>query len=305
MIARALGSAAGGGFPQWNCGCANCQGVRSGFGNLRPRTQESLALSRNGADWFLVNASPDIHRQIQSFPSLWPGTLRGTPIAGIILTNGDMDHVLGLLSLRESQPLSLYATAAVMRGFMEGNPLYRTLERFPGQVTWKVLKLGEDLPLALPSGRESGLSVTAVPVPGKLPVHLSASGRNGPEDNIGLMVREKGKPGTLAYFPAVGGASASLREALQPADAIFFDGTFWSEDELPAIGAGARARDMAHWPTGGQDGSIAFLSGLAPRRRILTHINNTNPLLREDSPERAIAAAAGMEIAWDGMEFSV
>ncbi|MDB6036134.1 MAG: Coenzyme synthesis protein [Verrucomicrobiales bacterium] len=306
MKVRVLGSAAGGGFPQWNCGCRNCDGVRQGTLNAKPRTQESLAISPDGKHWYLINASPDIHRQIQEFPSLWPKETRGSPIEGIILTNGDMDHCLGLLSLRESHPLVIYATAAVMRGFTAGNPMYRTLERFPGQVTWKLLSIGIEQSLTLSRNRESGLSIVAFPAPGKRPIHLAGSEPVGPEDNIGLYVREAGATPALAYFPSVAGHSGPLAEALQGATAILFDGTFWSEGEMQEAGVGnAQARDMAHWPTGGIQGSLAFMAGLAPRRRILTHINNTNPILREDAPERAEAKSAGLEVAWDGMEFSL
>jgi pyrroloquinoline quinone biosynthesis protein B len=270
----------------------------------KPRTQASLAVSADGVSWFLLNASPDIHRQIEGFPALWPRERRDTPIAGILLNNGDMDHCLGLLSLRESQPLKLYATAAVKRGFTEGNSLYRTLERFPGQVTWKILELGRTIRLEAPAGADSGLAVTAVPIPGKRPVH-SGPGPDDAEDNVGFLIRDAAAEKTLAYFPAVGLPSHPLVEALGQTDAVFFDGTFWSGDEMATTGVGtAKARDMAHWPLGGPGGSLSFLERLGCRR-ILTHINNTNPILREDSPERMAVLAEGIEIAEDGWEISL
>jgi pyrroloquinoline quinone biosynthesis protein B len=316
---RILGSAAGGGFPQWNCGCPNCRGLREGSLRAYARTQESAAVSADRRAWFLLNASPEIRAQVEAFPPLWPRERRHSPISGILLGNGDLDHCLGLLSLRESHPLTLYATASVRRGFTEGNALYKTLERFPGQVTWVVLEPGIERPLAAPGGADSGLFVTAVPVPGKRPLHIEASPTApppSPGDNVGFRIRD-GRGKSLAYFSAVAGLSEALADSLSEADCVCFDGTFWSEDELAAAGvagtggaAPKRARDMAHWPVGGPEGSLAWLAGLRGRggsrpRRILTHINNTNPLLREDSPERAAAAAAGVEIAGDGLEIDL
>ena len=307
MWVRVLGSAAGGGFPQWNCGCDNCRGVREGTLRATPRTQETVAVSADGERWLLLNVSPEIRAQVEAFSSLWPRHRRHTPIAGIALTNGDLDHCLGLFSLRESQPLALYATAAVRRGLTEGNVLYRTLERFPGQVTWHDLILRERLQL------DFGLAVTPIPVPGKRPLHLEgpedgasspASGarreRGDPEDNLGLLIEDGHS--RIAYFPGVGRLDDALRGALAGAAVTFFDGTFWSSDELIRQGLGTRgAEAMAHWPVGGPDGSLELLATL-PGRRILIHLNNTNPLLREDSPERRQAEAAGVEVAWDGME---
>lgn len=302
MWLRVLGSAAGGGFPQWNCGCPNCRGLRAGTIQATARRQESVAVSADGATWLLLNASPEIREQIESFPGLHPQAPRHSPIIGIVLTNGDLDHTLGLLSLRESYPLVLLATDRVRAGFVEHNVLYRTLQRFPGQVTWRTLVLGaeEEMPGA-------GLTIEAVPVPGKPPIHLE-NGPDGaraphPEDNIGLRIRETATGRRLAYFPAAGALTPMVGKALEDADGVFFDGTFWSADELPAQGLGTkRAEDMAHLPVGGDGGSLATLRGLRASRRIFIHVNNTNPLLREDSAERGQAEAAGWEIAWDGME---
>src|SRR5919197_4517811 len=168
MLIRVLGSAAGGGFPQWNCGCPNCRGVREGTIRAQARTQECVAVSADGnSGWVLLNCSPEIRSQIESFPALHPRAPRDSPIAAIVLTNGDLDHCLGLLSLRESHPLVVYATDAVQRGFTGGNVLYRTLERFPGQVTWRTLKLGREDEIVDVDGRATGLSAEAVAVPGK------------------------------------------------------------------------------------------------------------------------------------------
>ncbi|HVR60553.1 MAG TPA: pyrroloquinoline quinone biosynthesis protein PqqB [Polyangia bacterium] len=308
MRIRVLGSAAGGGFPQWNCGCDNCRGVRAGLLKATPRTQESVAVSADGAAWFLINASPEIRQQIESFPGLWPQEPRHSPIAGILLTNGDMDHCLGLLSLRESYPLWVYATDPVRRGFTEGNVLYRTLERFPGQVTWVPLRAGIEQPLLIDGALPSGLTVTAVATPGKRPLHLEGPGTPPPvpEDNVGLVIRGPGGRGGLAYFAAAAGRTPAVDQAVGTADCVFWDGTFWSSDELIAQNLGTRrAEEMAHWPVGGDGGSLAWLSRAPARRKILIHVNNTNPLLRDGSPERATIAAAGVEIAHDGLEIAL
>jgi pyrroloquinoline quinone biosynthesis protein B len=307
LLIRVLGSAAGGGFPQWNCGCPNCAGVRRGSIAAQPRTQESVAISADGAAWFLLNASPEIRQQLASFPPLHPRAQRDTPVSGIVLTNGDLDHCLGLLSLRESQPLSLYATARVRRGFTEGNVLYRTLSRFEGQVTWHTLELGErqaEVPL-LAGGVTSGLSLRAFAVPGKPALHLDQSTPDA-GDNIGLLIRDERTQRSLAYVAATGASSPALVAATASADCIFFDGTFWSSDELIALGASEkRAEDMAHWPINGPEGSLRFLASLPAPRRIYIHINNTNPILRDDSAERAAVHAAGVEVAFDGMELEL
>jgi len=306
VLIRVLGSAAGGGFPQWNCGCPNCVGVRRGSIRAVARTQESVAVSADGDAWFLLNASPEIRQQIESFRPLHPRTLRDSPIQGIVLTNGDLDHTLGLLSLRESQPLALYSTQRVHSGFSHGNVLYRTLQRFDGQTTLHTLELGAaEQPLRLLNGSESGLSLRAFAAPGKAALHLDQSNPD-PADNIGVVLRDQQSGKRLAYIAAVGASSPEVVAAASSADAVFFDGTFWSSDELIALGASTRrAEDMAHWPLSGPEGSLRFLAGLSATRRVFIHINNTNPILREDSAERALVNAAGVEVAFDGMEFEL
>lgn len=265
-----------------------------------------MAVSADGAAWFLLNASPEIRQQIEGFAPLHPRAPRDSPIQGILLTNGDLDHCLGLLSLRESHPITVYATEGVRRGFTEGNVLYRTLERFQGQVTWRALGLGRELELELPAGGPSGLSVEATAVPGKPPLHLEGLKPADPEDNVALRIRERRTGRVLAYASAVGRITEVVRQALEGADCAFFDGTFWSGDELIAAGLGTkRADEMAHVPVGGEDGSLRGLHGLSVKRKVYIHVNNTNPLLREDAPERARAEAAGWEVAWDGMDISL
>jgi len=304
MRIRILGSAAGGGFPQWNCACTNCRGLREGSINVIPRTQESVCLSPDDEDWFLINASPDIRAQIERFGPLHPKGSRATPIQAIFLTNGDLDHSLGLLSLRENHRLVIYATESVRRGFTEGNVLYRTLQRFAGQVTWRILKPGVEETVLRADGGPSGLTVIAMPVPGKPPVHLEGlAASDDPELNVGLRFHQCANGRVLAYLSSVGRTTPSVSDVLEGADCVFFDGTFWSSDELSAPGFLQKsAEDLAHWPVGGRQGSLATFSKLTAPRRVFIHINNTNPMLRENSPERKLVEAAGWEVAWDGME---
>lgn len=273
-------------------------------GTLRgtPRTQECVAVSADSKAWFLLNASPEIRTQIESFPPLHPRAPRHSPVAGIVLTNGDLDHCLGLLSLRESYPLTVYATDRVRRGFTENNILYRTLQRFPGQVTWRVLKPGHEEETTA-DGHPTGLVLSAIAIPGKLPIHLEGRLSPDPEDNVALRIRESRTGRTLVYASAAGAVTPAVRAALERADCVFFDGTFWSSDELPSQGLGTRrAEDMAHVPVGGAQGSLALLVTAPGARRIFIHLNNTNPLLREDSPERQAVVQQGWEVAYDGME---
>jgi pyrroloquinoline quinone biosynthesis protein B len=302
MHIRVLGSAAGGGFPQWNCGCDNCRAARSGAPGVLSRTQESVAVSADRETWFLLNVSPEVRAQIESFPDIHPRAPRHSPIAGLVLTNGDLDHCLGLLSLRESYPLDLYATASVERGFREGNVLFRTLQRFDGQMRFNPLELGRSRELLKRDGSPSGLTIEAVPLAGKLPIHLEGRATPSAEDNVGLLIREPARGRTLGYFPAVAKLSTALSEAMAECACVFLDGTFWSSDELPRGGLGdKRAEDMAHWPLGGPEGSLEFLRSVEARR-IYIHVNNTNPVLRPDSPEAQQLTAAGVELAYDGME---
>ncbi len=287
MKIRVLGSAAGGGFPQWNCGCHLCAGVRAGTVNARPRTQAQLAVG-DGRSWFLLGASPELRAQIESAPELHPRGPRDTPIAGVVLGNGDLDHVLGLYSLRESQPLVVWATERVRAGLAR-NVISRTLERFAGQTTWRGLVLGEEQALG-------ELALAAFPVRGKPPLHLPED--RSDEDTVALRIRGGGK--TLVVAPTVGGPSPVLEKLVAEADVLFFDGTFWTSEELTGLG-GRRAEEMAHWPV---RESLPFLAR-APGRTMLIHINNTNPILDEDSPERAEVRGAGIEVAHDGLEIEL
>jgi pyrroloquinoline quinone biosynthesis protein B len=303
---RVLGSAAGGGFPQWNCACENCSGLRANSIHARARTQESVAISADDRHWFLLNASPEIRAQIESFAGLHPRAPRHSPIAALLLTNGDLDHALGLFCLRESQPLQVYATERVREGLTQGNTLYRTLERFPGQVTWHRLRIGESCELPLPDRGSSGLTLEALAVPGQPPLHLRARYSADAEDNVGFRIRDVGTGGTLLYLSGAAAVTEVMRRELAQASCVFFDGTFWSSDELITRGLGEkRAEDMAHLPVGGPNGSLAVLQGVRASAKLFIHINNTNPMLREDSIEHAAVVAAGWRVAHDGLELTV
>lgn len=306
MRIKVLGAAAGGGFPQWNCGCPNCRDVRSGVLGAKPLTQECVAVSADGERWFLLNASPEIRSQIEACPALHPRGPRHSPIAAILLTNGDLDHCLGLLSLRESHPLVIYATERVRHGFTEGNVLYRTLQRFPEQVSWRTLRLSEEVELSGLDGQASGLTIKAVSAPGKPPVHLEGSADPDPGENIGAVIKEHGTGKRVAYFSAAAAITPAMRSTFESADCVFFDGTFWASDELIALGLGdKRAEQMAHLPIGGEGGSLQAFAGIGGPKKIYIHINNTNPLLRPGSPQRKQVEAGGWEIACDGMEVNL
>jgi pyrroloquinoline quinone biosynthesis protein B len=301
MRVRILGSAAGGGFPQWNCGCPNCTAVRRASSEVERRTQDSVLVSTDdGKTSYLLNASPDLGRQIEATRELHPRGLRHTPIAAVVLTNGDLDHTLGLLSLRESQPFSVYATREVQAHVRERNVMFRALERSRRHVTWHTLELDRPVDLPLADGRASGIALTAFAVPGKLPRHLEGLARASLGDNVGLSLRQGGA--TLVYASSVGALDGFARRA-GGATSLLFDGTFYSSDEFAHLGIeGGRAEDMAHLPVGGGRGSLAALAGLSVKRRIYTHLNNTNPLLMRRSREREKVQQAGWEVAFDGME---
>jgi pyrroloquinoline quinone biosynthesis protein B len=307
MRAIVIGSAAGGGFPQWNCACPNCVGVREGRGDLAGRTQDSVAFTSSGDRFALVNASPDILAQIKATPALWPKAPRHTPIGAVVLTNGDMDHVLGLFSLRESQPLAIYATPPVWKG-LEASVLIRTLKRFEGQVVFRPLAIGEEVELADAKGEPLGIELRAFAAPGKLPVHLVGHAAESPEDNVGLSLRDSARGGgSIAYAAACASLDEEMRVELARHAAVLFDGTFYREDELVRLGLSkAVAKDMAHVPISGERGSLAAaasLESLRRTRKIYTHVNNTNPILA-DTEERRAVLDAGWEIAFDGMEIT-
>lgn len=284
-----LGAAAGGGLPQWNCGCDNCRLARSGA--IPAASQSSLAASANGREWAILNASPDLRQQAASCAALHPTGPRESPIRAVLLTNGDIDHVAGLLTLRERQAFGLYATAEVL-GFLAGSPVFGALDG--SLVQRRAVRLGK--PFTLVDGVEAELFA----VPGKAPLYLEgetvATDLEG-EQTVGVRL------GDVYYVPGCAAMTPALAARLAGARTVFFDGTLWKDDEMIRAGVGTKTgRRMGHMPVCGPDGSMAALAGLGLGRKIYVHMNNTNPLLRPGSAERAAAEAAGWEIGYDGME---
>ena len=305
MRLRVLGSSAGGGFPQWNCNCPNCDGLRRGTIAARPRTQSSVAISANDSDWLLVNASPEVLQQIRETPGLQPARqIRDSGIAAVLLIDAQIDHCTGLLMLRErSAPLPLYATAEVLDDIGTGFPLTRLLGHYCGLQTRPIALDGQplDLPFLEP------LQVHAVPIASQPPPYSPFRGQARAGDNIALMVHNPLSGRKLFYAPGLGQIDAATRALMEQADVLLVDGTFWTEDEMIRLGLSAKpAAEMGHLPQSGPDGMIALLDSLPPgKQKWLIHINNTNPILREDSPERAILAAHGIQVAFDGLEIEL
>ncbi len=307
MRIKVLGSAAGGGFPQWNCNAPTSRAAWAGESWAAARTQSSLAVSCDGAAWVLLNASPDIRQQIAATPELHPradGPIRNSPIRAIVLTNADVDHIGGLLSLRERQPLTIYGTERVL-DVLAANSIFNVLS--PDCVTRGALTIGQPTALAN-SGAGLGLTVEPLPVPGKIALYLedtSAGAGLGTRegDTIGLKVSETATGQHFFYLPACAAIDATLRNRIRGAALVIFDGTLYRDDELVAQGLSEKTgRRMGHISMSGPDGSLAAFAGLDVGRRIYVHINTSNPVLIEGSPERRAVERAGWEVAHDGME---
>ena len=301
MLIRVLGSAAGGGFPQWNCNCRNCSGVRDGTVRAVARTQSSIAVTSDRTRWVLCNASPDIHRQLAAhLPLPADGGVRSAPVAAVILVDGQIDHAAGLLLLRENKlPLDVWTTDAVREDLGTGLPLLSVLEHYCG-IEWHRLAIDES-PTSVPA--LDGVSVTAVAVagkPGPYSAHRSAP-RAG--DNVALLFRDQTSGKQLFYGPGLGELTPAVRAAMLASHCVLVDGTFWRDDEMVRAGVSTkRAREIGHLPQGGDGGMLDELAQLpTATRKVLIHINNTNPVLDEASPERAMLDAAGVELAYDGM----
>ncbi len=302
-----LGSAAGGGFPQWNCNSAACNLARAG--EARPRTQSSLAVSADGEHWFLFNASPDLRQQINDNPPLHPKRdLRHSPIAGAVLTNADVDHIGGLLNLRESTPLVIHATGRVL-ATLRANTIFDVLN--PDFVERRRMTLGQAFEALTPDGAGAGMEIEPFAVPGKVALYLEdpEAGANfgtHEEDTVGLHVRSRETGSHFLYVPGCAAMTPELAQRLSNAPLVLFDGTLWQDDEMIEAGVGVKTgKRMGHMSMSGADGTIAAFEGLQVGRKIFVHINNTNPTLLEDSVERRAAQAAGWEIGFDGMEISV
>jgi pyrroloquinoline quinone biosynthesis protein B len=315
MRIRILGSAAGGGFPQWNCGCGNCVGVRkpayeTARENVRDsqfsgkaRTQAQLALSADGSTWFLAGASPDLALQIESSPELHPRALRDSPIAGVVLGSADLDHVVGLLLLRELQPLRVYAAPSILRILREENSMFGMLNRVEPQVVWTSTNSNAPFPLLSADGKDSGLRCEVHYLAGRYPKYVKTEPADLARDEAtaALFFESSGK--RVAYIPAVRSLGAALLEKIDHADLLLFDGTFWSDDELRRVqGSGETAHEMGHIPI---EESLRLLKNIKVGRKMFVHLNNTNPILNEASPEHQAVRQAGWEVAEDNWQLEL
>jgi pyrroloquinoline quinone biosynthesis protein B len=293
-----LGSAAGGGFPQWNCNCRNCAGVRDGSVRATPRTQSSIAVSANGVDWVLFNASPDILSQFRASPALQPGrALRDTGIVGVVLMDAQIDHTTGLFMLREGKPLDVWCTPQVHEDLTVGNPIFKVLSHFC-TVRWQPVTPGQGF--TVPAA--PGLRFMPVPLSSKAPPYSPHRENPHPGDNLGMLIEDMVSGHKVFYAPGFGAMETHLEPFLADADCVLLDGTFWTDSEMIDLGIAPKTgRSIGHLPQSGAGGMIELLAGYPKPRKVLIHINNTNPILDEDSPERAELTRAGIELAYDGM----
>ncbi|MCG6538848.1 pyrroloquinoline quinone biosynthesis protein PqqB [Pseudomonas sp. KSR10] len=303
MFIQILGSAAGGGFPQWNCNCANCAGLRAGTRRAQARTQSSIAISDDGEHWILCNASPDIRVQLESFPKLQPARApRDTAIGAIVLLDSQIDHTTGLLTLREGCPHEVWCTEMVHQDLSTGFPLFKMLEHWNGGLRWNPIALERSFRIpACPN-----LRITPIPLRSSAPPYSPHRNDPHPGDNIGLLIDDEKTGGTLFYAPGLGKVSAELLEIMRGADCLLVDGTLWRDDEMLMREVGTKlGTEMGHLQQSGPGGMIEVLDGMPAARKILIHINNTNPILDENSPERAELDAHGIEVSFDGMSIEL
>ena len=300
-----LGAAAGGGVPQWNCGCPVCRAARDGHPELRS-TQASIAISADGANWFLINASPDLRQQLIAAPQLHPkpGALRHSPIAGVILTNGEIDAVTGLLSMREGSPFTIYAHAKVL-AILKSNSIFNVLNETV--VRREPIEVDQPFEPRLPDGAPSGIEVLPFAVSGTGAWYLEGKqhpgGTDGTGDTLGLRIADKATGRHFYFLAACADVSDTLKSRLAGSPLVFFDGTVWRDDELITAGLGSKTgKAMGHIAMSGDNGAIASLAGIDIDRKIFLHINNSNPALLHASPERQIAESAGWQIPADGTE---
>ncbi|WP_166263294.1 pyrroloquinoline quinone biosynthesis protein PqqB [Marinobacter caseinilyticus] len=305
MYVQILGSAAGGGFPQWNCNCANCNGMRNGTLNARARTQSSIAISEDGEHWILCNASPDIRAQLADFAPMQPErAIRDTGINAILLMDSQVDHTTGLLSLREGCPLDVWCTAQVHEDLSTGFPLFPMLKHWNGGLQWQPMPCEDDASFVIPCA--PALKLTAIPLLSNAPPYSPRRDKTHPGDNVGLFVEDTRTGQTLLYAPGLGQPDQRVKDWMSRADTLLVDGTVWHDDEMQRREVGTKTgQAMGHLAQSGPGGMIELLDSLSARYKILIHINNTNPILDEDSPERAELADHGIDVAWDGMSLDL
>jgi pyrroloquinoline quinone biosynthesis protein B len=304
MFVHVLGSAAGGGFPQWNCNCNNCRGVRSGSIQAISRTQSSIAVSSDGIHWALLNASPDILTQIKAFPNIQPArNLRDSGIRAVVLMDAQIDHTTGLLMLREGTKLNLYCTSCVYHDLRSVNPLLKVLDHYCGS-EWHEIHT-EPAQAFTVDGIEH-LSFAPLPLKSNAPPYSTRRDKPMPGDNIGLQITDTRSGKSLFYAPGLGVAEAHVLSAMREADCVLVDGTFWTEDEMITQGLGKKpAASMGHLAQSGTGGMMEILAEMNKPRKILIHINNSNPILNEASEQRKILAQQHIEVAYDGMEIAL
>ena len=307
MRAIILGSSAGGGLPQWNCGCPHCNAARAGDGDVRARHQSSICVSADGERWVLINASPDVRSQLAATPELWPRGTRGSPVRAVALTNADIDHAAGLLVLREGGAPALYCTARVEEALTDGLRILPALEAY-GAVHVRRVEPGVATPVRDRDGVPTGVSLRAFTVASKPPPYMAGRHRDDPRgdlagDTVGFAITADGQDEALVYVPGVRDLDDALRAELCRARCALIDGTFFTDDELVVMGASLKtSRTMGHAPLTGPGGLVEFLDGVAGPRKVLIHINNSNPVLRDGGAARAELAAHGIDVSHDGMQ---
>ncbi|MCG7198385.1 pyrroloquinoline quinone biosynthesis protein PqqB [Marinobacter pelagius] len=305
MQIHVLGSAAGGGFPQWNCNCNNCAGFRNGTLNAQARTQSSIALSQDGEHWILFNASPDIRAQLAAFPAMQPArALRDTGISAVVLMDSQVDHTTGLLSLREGLPMEVWCTREVHDDLSSGFPLFTMLEHWNGGLSWREIQASEQVEFSIPCA--PALRLTAIPLLSNAPPYSPRRDNPHPGDNIGIFIRDTRTGTTVLYAPGLGQPDERILDWMRKADILLVDGTVWHDDEMIRQEVGTKTgQAMGHLAQSGSGGMIEVLDTMPASRKILIHINNTNPILNEDSPERAELGEHGIEVSWDGMHIDL
>ena len=295
-----LGTAAGGGFPQWNCWCPTCRAARNTPARATPRRQSSAAVSLDGERWFLLNASPDVREQLECLPGPIPAGVRNVPIEGIVATDAELDHTLGIMLLREARHLQLFATPAVRLILEQDSRILPVTQAF-ARVDVHEMQLGASMPLSYRNGETCGITVEPFAVPAGPPRFARDE---SPGHTVGLLLVDERSGGSCAFVPGCGNLDQSLLDRLGNTDLLLFDGSFWTDDELISLGISDRsARQMDHQPISGPEGSLSQLAGLTRPQKVYTHINNTNPILLEGSAERGSVERAGLVVGTDGMSF--
>ncbi|OTU37624.1 pyrroloquinoline quinone biosynthesis protein PqqB [Acinetobacter pittii] len=303
MYIYVLGSAAGGGFPQWNCNCPNCHGVRTGTIQAKARTQSSIAVSENGTDWVLLNASPDIRQQLFEFKAAQPARkLRDTGIISVILMDSQLDHTTGLLTLREGCPMNVWCTEMVHQDLTNGFPVFNMLKHWNGGLQYHEINPKQAFKI---DGFEN---LEFLPLIIKSAAPPYSPHRNNPHDgdNIALIIKDHKTQKQLFYAPGLGKIDDQIMQIMQSSDCVMIDGTLWTDDEMQQTGVGTKTgREMGHLYISGEGGSLSYLNKLSTPNKVLIHINNTNPILNENSSQFAELKANGVEVAYDGMQIEL